>query len=60
MQVYNLKRVLDLKDLVITNSNGQFEINAKKKYLDFRDFEIWSYENVKHWLMILATIKKYE
>lgn len=28
---YNLKRVLDLKDLVITNSNGQFEINAKKK-----------------------------
>ena len=28
---YNLRRVLDLKDMIITNYNGQFEINAKKK-----------------------------
>ena len=37
-----------------------YEILENWKFSKNRNFEIWSYRNVKHCLMILATIKKYE
>ena len=36
------------------------EISKNYNFFNIGNFKIWSYENVKQWSMILATIKNYE